>query len=78
MTNQQRIILTVLSTSENVPLYRLTNTSVAKYGNRISELRQMGWDIPKPKLGKNRNGNVMSTYSMPLDERVRAQEVLSE
>ena len=80
MNNQQRKILTVLASQEEVPLYLLLGTWVASHTKIISQLRDPPYNfkIPAPKMEKNREGNLMSTYSMPADERLRARRALRE
>ena len=81
MTKQQRTMLKLLADNEHLKLYQIP-PSIRNYTARFSELRNQGWDIPAPKLALNREKKMMSTYSMPGDERIRAQrelrEVLSE
>ena len=69
-------VLRVLASREHVPLYEIMKLYQANYRARISELRDMGWDIPAPKMSRNRAGNMMSVYSMPYLERRRVKEVL--
>ncbi len=78
LTGDRREVLKVLASREKVPLYLLMRLNQANITARISELRvHMDWKIPPPVLKKNRQGRIMSTYSMPADERARAQRVLA-
>ena len=63
LSKQRKVILDLLLTGEPVPLYRIPS-NIRNHTARISELRQMGYDIPAPVLKKNREGNMMSTYQM--------------
>ncbi len=65
LKGDKREVLRLLASREYVPLYEIMKLFQANYRARISELRDMGWDIPAPKMGKNAAGNMMSTYSMP-------------
>ena len=78
MREQQREILRILASKEEVPLYEILKLFISGWRARISELRDMGWDIPKPTLKKNRRGNMMSTYRMPAKERQRARKELNK
>ena len=76
LTKDQRAVLTVLSSKRYVPLYEIMRLNQANYRARISELRDKGFDIPKPAIKKNQHGNIMSTYSMSYEERMRARKEL--
>ena len=76
LKGDRREVLRVLASRDHVPLYEIMRLFQANYRARISELRDMGWDIPAPKMGKNAMGNMMSVYSMPEGERRRAKGVL--
>ena len=78
LTGDRREVLKLLASKEKVPLYEIMKLNQANFRARISELRvHMDWDIPAPAMKKNRQGRMMSTYSMPLDERMRARRVLN-
>ena len=70
LTGDRREVLKLLASREHVPLYLIMRLWQANPNARISELRDMGWDIPAPKMGKNAAGNMMSTYSMPLEDTI--------
>lgn len=76
LKGDRREVLRVLASREYVPLYLIMRLWQANPNARISELRDMGFDIPAPKMGKNAAGNMMSTYSMPVDERIRAKNAV--
>ena len=79
LTGDRREVLRVLASARFVPLYEIMKLNQANFRARISELRhQLGWDIPKPTLEKNRRGNMMSTYRMPAKERQRARKELNK
>lgn len=76
LTGDRRSVLRVLASADKVPLYEIMKLNQANFRARISELRGMGWWIPEPEMKKNRQGRMMSTYSMPAGERARAQREL--
>ena len=79
LTGDRREVLKLLASKEKVPLYEIMKLNQANFRARISELRvHMDWKIPPPVMKKNRQGRMMSTYSMPVGERARAQEVLDD
>ena len=79
LTGDRREVLKLLASKEKVPLYEIMKLNQANFRARISELRvHMGWIIPQPAMKKNRQGRMMSTYSMPTGERARAQKRLRE
>jgi len=65
LKGDRREVLILMASREHVPLYLIMRLWQANPNARISELRDMGYDIPAPKMGKNAAGNMMSTYSMP-------------
>lgn len=73
LKGDRREVLRVLASREYVPLYLIMRLWQANPNARISELRVMGWDIPAPKMGKNAAGNMMSTYSMPLEDNAHGR-----
>lgn len=80
LTGDRREVLKLLASKEEVKLYEIMRLNQANFRARISELRDppFSFNIPAPTLKKNRQGRIMSTYSMPAGERIRAQRELRE
>lgn len=78
LTGDRREVLILFASKEKIPLYEIMKLNQANFRARISELRDPPFlfTIPAPVLKKNRQGRIMSTYSMPVGERMRARALL--